>query len=281
MKTRTKLSLVFGAAGLAMVLGIFEVAGQGQGAPAQSSYKAARSAYKDGKPDLNGVWQTFTTANWDIQDHGAKMGPVPSLGAVFSVPPGQGIVVGGEIPYLPAAAAKKKENAGKWLTDDPEIKCYLPGVPRITYMPYPFQIIQGQDHILISYEFTSASRLIYMDKSTPEAPFDSWLGWSRGRWEGDTLVVDVEGFNGLSNWLDRAGNFTSEALKVTERYTPVSPDHIRYDVTLTDPKVFSRPLQLSLVLYRRKEANIQPMEYKCVEFVEEMMYGPYSKKQTN
>ena len=262
---------ILAAAVAAALLTALPVAGQ-----TPATYRAPRSPYKDGKPDLSGIWQAFTTANWDIQDHGARMGPVPALGAVFSVQPGAGVVVGNEIPYQPWAAAKKKENGEKWMTEDPEMKCYLPGVPRVTYEPYPFQIAQGQEHILISYEFATASRLIYM-KDVGEAPFDSWLGWSLGRWEGDTLVVDVTGFNGRT-WLDRAGNFTSDALHVVERYTPVDADHLNYEATIEDSKVFTRPWKMNMLLYRRKEPNLQLLEYKCVEFVEELMYGPYSKK---
>ena len=156
---------------------------------------------------------------------------------------------GDDIPYQPWAAAKKKENAANWLKLDPEIKCYMPGVPRATYMPYPFQIVQTPTHILMAYEFASASRTIYMN-SKEESPADTWMGWSRGRWEGDTLVVDVNAFNGQT-WFDRAGNFHSDALHVVERYTPISRDVLQYDVTIEDPKVFTRPWKMSMPLYRR------------------------------
>jgi hypothetical protein len=257
-----------GAVVAVLVLILRPPAGQ---APA---YEALRTS--DGKPDLNGIWQALTTANWDIQDHPARQGPVIALGAAFSVPAGQGVVEGNEIPYQPWAAAKKKENASNWLMLDPEIKCYLPGVPRATYMPYPFQIVQSQNVILIAYEFASASRTIYME-SKEESPVDTWMGWSRGRWDGDTLVVDVTSFNDQT-WFDRAGNFHSDALHVIERYTPVSPDALRYDVTIEDPKVFTRPWKMSMPLYRRLEGNVQLLEYKCVEFAEELMYGHLRKK---
>src|SRR5258706_2334698 len=169
---------------------------------AAATYKAPRNAFKDGKPDLNGIWQANNTANWDIQDHAARQGPVLELGAAFSVPAGLGVVEGNEIPYQSWAAAKKKENAAKWTTLDPEIKCYMPGGPRANYMPYPFQIVQTPTHILMAYEFASASRTIYMN-SKEEAPVDSWMGHSNARWDGDTFVVDVTGFND-STWFDRA-----------------------------------------------------------------------------
>jgi hypothetical protein len=225
----------------------------------------------DGKPDLSGIWQTLNTANWDLQDHSASQGPVIALGAAFSVPAGQGVVEGNEIPYLPAATAKRQENFKNRLTLDPEIKCFLPGVPRATYMPYPLQIVQTPTHVLIAYEFAGASRSIKMN-STDESPVDSWMGWSRGRWEGDTLVVDVTGFNDQT-WFDRAGNFHSDALHVVERYTLASPNTINYEATIEDTNVFARPWKISMPLYRRVEKNAQLLEYKCVEFAEELMYG--------
>jgi hypothetical protein len=238
------------------------------------AYRAPRTA--DGKPDLNGIWEALNTANWDIRDHAAKMGPVVALGAAFSVPAGRGVVEGNEIPYLPEAAAQKKENAEKWLTSDPEIKCYLPGVPRATYMPYPFQIVQTPQHILIAYEFAGANRTIYMD-SKLKSPNDTWMGWSVGHWEGDTLVVDVTSFNDQT-WFDRAGDFHSDALHVVERYTRISPDALDYEVTIEDPKVFSRPWKMRMPLYRRLEKDAQLLEYTCVEFAEELLYGPLRKQ---
>jgi hypothetical protein len=229
----------------------------------------------DGKPDLNGIWEALNTANWDIQDHAARQGPVAALGAAYSVPPGIGVVEGNEIPYQPAALAQKKENVANWLKRDPEIKCFMPGIPRATYMPYPFQIVQTPTAILMAYEFASAARTIYMTTTT-EAPVDSWMGWSRGRWEGDVLVIDVTGFM-PDSWFDRAGNFHSDALHVVERYSAVSRDVIHYEATIEDPKVFTRPWKMSMPLYRRQEKNAQLLEYKCVEFAEEAMYG-YLKK---
>ena len=238
------------------------------------SYRAPRTA--DGRPDLNGVWQALNTANWDIQDHAAKAGPVVALGAAFSVPAGQGVVEGNEIPYQPWAAKKKQENAEDWLKLDPEIKCYMPGVPRATYMPYPFQIVQTPANILIAYEFASASRVIRMN-SKAESPADTWMGWSRGRWEGETLVVEVTNL-GDQTWFDRAGNFHSDALRVVERYTRTSPDALQYEAIIEDPKVFTRPWKMRMPLYRRLEPNVKLLEYKCVEFTEELLYGHLRKQ---
>jgi hypothetical protein len=256
----------------AAVLSLFVMAGRGQ---TPAGYKAPRAA--DGKPNLNGIWQAVNTAHWDIQDHPARQGPMIALGAAFSIPAGQGVVEGNEIPYRPEALAKKKENQDNWLKLDPEVRCYMPGIPRATYMPYPFQIVQTPSHILMAYEFASASRVINMN-SKDEAPTESWMGWSNGRWEGETLVVDVTGFNDRT-WFDRAGNHHSDALHVVERYTATSPNSLLYEVTIEDSKTFTRPWKMSMPLYRRLERNVQLLEYKCVEFVEELMYG-HLRKQT-
>jgi len=227
-----------------------------------------------GKPNLSGIWQAVTEANWDIRPHAARPGP-PQFGALFSEPPGLGIVEGNEIPYQPWAAAKQKENFAKRWELDPEAKCYMPGVPRAMYMPYPFQIIQGTNKIVIAYAFANAGRLIHMDK-VGDSPADTWMGWSQGRWDGDTLVVDVTSLIDQT-WFDRAGNFHSEALHVIERYTPSGPNLIQYEATIEDPKVFTRPWKMSLALHRRQEKNAQLLEFQCVPFSEEMLYGHLRK----
>ncbi len=207
------------------------VAAQAPGQPARPAKTVG------GKPNFTGVWQALNEANWDLTPHEARPGP-PQYGALFSEPGGVGIVEGGQIPYRPEMLAKKNENFAKRWTSDPEAKCYLPGVPRATYMPFPFQIIQSTNKLLVAYPFASASRLIHLDLKE-RAPIDSWMGWSLGRWEGDTLVVDVTDFNGLA-WFDRAGNFASETLHVVERYTMAGQDLINYEATIEDPKVFTR-----------------------------------------
>jgi hypothetical protein len=271
MQTALRKATIF--AGLAVLIALVVAAIRTGGqTPAESG---AIRRTPDGKPDLNGIWQAMNTANWDIQDHSARQGPVVALGAAFSVPAGKGVVEGNEIPYQPWAAQKKKENAAAWMKLDPEIKCYLPGVPRATYMPYPFQIVQTPSHVLIAYAYASASRQIIMNRRD-EAPVDSWMGWSRGIWDGDTLVVDVTGLT-ASTWLDRAGNFHSEAMHVVESYTPVTRDAIRYEATIEDPKVFTRPWKMSMPLYRRLDPDVELLEYKCVEFVEELLYGQWVK----
>jgi hypothetical protein len=230
----------------------------------------------DGHPDLSGVWQAIGTAHWDLLDHAASSGP-SELGAIGAVPPGQGVVVGNEIPYQPWALEQKQKNAEAPTGEDPEAKCYLPGVPRATYLPYPFQILQGTDKIMIVYGFAEANRTVHMDKENPEPPpIDSWMGRSHGRWDGDTLVVDAAGFNGQA-WLDRAGNFASDTLRVTERYTPMGRNALLYEATLEDPNVFTAPWTIRMPLYRRLEEHARVLEYKCVEFTEELLYGHLRK----
>ncbi len=268
--------------GVIAVLSLAVMSKAGQ-APA---YRAPRSA--DGKADLNGIWQALNTANWDIQAHGAGPSAFPRLlGALDAEPPGVGVVEGNEIPYQPWAAAKKKENFEKRLnppldketndtTGDPEAKCFMPGVPRATYMPFPFQIVQTPKYVMIAYEYANAHRMIHMDRK-PLSPAPSWMGWSIGRWEGETLVVDVTDQVDRT-WFDRAGNFHSDALHVVERYTPVSRDALSYEATIEDPKVFTRPWKMSLILYRSLDKNAQLMEFKCVEFAEPFMYGHLVKQ---
>ena len=231
----------------------------------------------DGHPDLSGIWQTMSTANWDLQDHPAQAGLFFQLGAVGAVPSGQGVVEGGTIPYKPEALKQKQENAKNRWKDDPEVKCYMAGIPRANYMPYPFQIVQTPQSILMSYEYASANRVINMSKTPVEASVDTWMGTANGRWEGESLVVDNTGFNDQS-WFDRAGDFHSDQLHVTERYTPRSADTMMYEATIEDPKVFSKPFKISMPLYRRVEKNAQVMEYKCVEFAEEVLYGHLRKQ---
>jgi hypothetical protein len=222
-------------------------------------YKTPRTA--DGKPNLNGIWQAMNTANWDLEGHSAQAGQVVALGATGAEPPGIGVVEGGEIPYLPAAAQKKKENYANRLKLDPEVKCYLPGVPRATYMPFPFQIVQTGKVILIAYEYDSAVRTIYMD-NPGAAPVDSWMGWSAGHWEGDTLVVDTVGFNDRS-WLDLQAHPHTENLHMIERFRRADLGHLEIEITIDDPGAYSKPwVQKSVSDLGPKE---EVLEYICSE----------------
>ena len=255
------------AAGVSVLLLVAAVSGRGaDGLP----------RLPDGKPNLSGIWQAMNTANWDLQDHAAGPGLVVALGAEGAEPGGVGVVEGGEIPYLPAAKKQKAINFAHRLTADPEIKCYLPGVPRATYMPYPFQILHSEKAIFFAYEYAGAVRNVYLQDPGP-APADSWMGQSVGHWDGDTLVLDVTGLDERT-WLDRAGDYHSDALHVTERYTLRTPEVMDYEATIEDPKVFSQPWKIQMPLYRHVEKGARLLEFKCVEFAEELMYGGLAKK---
>jgi hypothetical protein len=231
----------------------------------------------DGKPNFTGLWQALGTAYRDIRDHSAQPGPYYQLGAIGAIPAGQGIVEGGDIPYTPAAAAKQKENFQNRMKLDPEVKCYMPGIPRANYMSFPFQIIQSQKDIAFAYEYATSNRVVNMGKPK-EAAVDTWMGMSNGKWEGDTLVVDVTGLNGNS-WFDRSGNFMTENTHIVERFSFADADHVNYEATIDDKTIFTRPWKLSTVLYRRKEKGAQLNEFKCVEFTEELIYGDLKKKK--
>ena len=279
-----KASVVAGVAAAAFAAGSL--------APLTGQSRTGGIPRLNGKPDLNGLWQAVNSANYDIQAHTAKAAlqmrpgpivPIPAkevlaLGAVGSVPSGAGVVEGDELPYTAEGLKKKQENQEQWLTRDPEIKCYLPGVPRATYMPFPFQIIQSSAATFIAYEYAGASRHIYPKDPGP-AQIDSWMGMSYSTWEGDTFVVHTSGFNDQT-WFDRAGNHHSDKLKVTERYTMTDADHINYEATIDDPVTFTKPWKMSMPLYRRVEKNAQLGQFKCVEFVTELMYGHLRKEPT-
>ena len=219
------------------------------------SYSAPRTV--DGHPDLRGIWQVLNSAVWNLEDHSAELG----------VPAGLSVVVGGEIPYLPAALAQREVNYRNRLSDDPEANCYMVGVPRSNYMPYPFQIVQSADQVTILYEYVHGFRNIHLNSEHPPGPIQWWMGDSRATWEGDTLVVDVIHFTDQT-WFDRSGNFHSDELHVVERYTRTGPDHLWYEARIEDPNVFSRPWEISMPLYRRQEQQVRLLEYECYAFVE-------------
>ena len=264
-------------------------AGSGAAQPAAAIPRLAGTRY----PDLQGVWQAMREVDYDLEGHAAEAAvvlhpgvpngqpvpaaPVLALGALGGVPPSAGVVVGGAIPYRPEALARRDENRAEALTRDPLVKCLLPGVPRATYLPFPFQITQGADKILIAYGFSNAGRTIHLDEVDPPGVV-SWMGHSVGRWEGDTLVVEVTELM-HQTWFDRSGNYHSDELGVVERYTPITPYHLQYEATLHDPAVFTEPWTISLPLYRRMEENARVLEYRCVEMVEELVYGHLRREQ--
>src|SRR6266851_4710109 len=226
-------------------------------AASDPTYRGPRTA--DGKPNLSGIWQAMNTAEWDIQPHDAKAGPLVVMGAVGGIPAGLGVVEDGPLPYRPEALAKKKENEANWLALDPVVKCFLPGLPRATYMPFPFQIVQSPQYVSFTYEFAFASRVVNIEMKS-KAPVDSGMG--------------------EDTWFDRAGDYHSDALHLTERYTPTSENTLHYEVTVDDPKVYTRPWKMSMPLYRRMEKNLQLLEFNCVPYVEELMYGHLRKVRT-
>ena len=240
------------------------------GTPARGQYATERTP--DGHPDLNGIWQAMGSAHWDLEAHAARPGAFEELGALGAIPAGLSVVDGGTIPYQPWAARKRAENLANWVKLDPAVKCFMPGIPRATYMPFPFQIVQTPEAVLFAYEFGSNSRVVRLDRPGSEALAPSWMGYGLGRWDGETLVVDVTA-QVADTWFDSSGNFHSDELEVEERYTRVGPNLMHYEATIEDPKVFTRPWTISMMLYRRVELNAQILEFKCVPFAEGAVYG--------
>jgi hypothetical protein len=256
---------------------------------AAAPYKAPRGP--DGvHPDLNGVWQVLNTANYNIEAHPAQAAmqlrpgpyvPVPAaevvaLGAIGAVPAGIGIVQGdGKIPYTADALKLRDENRAKAIENDPEVKCYLPGIPRANYMDKPFQIFHSDKAVFFAYEYAGAVRNVFLE-DPGEAPVDSWMGQSYGKWEGDTFVVEVTGLL-PDTWLDRSGNLHGSTTKVVERWTPTSDYTMRYEATITDEETYTKPWTIAFNLYKRVGEDAQLQQFKCVEFVEELMYGHLRK----
>jgi hypothetical protein len=291
----TLVTVAVAASAVTAVVTLSMSSASGQQAQAPTLPKLPQRAAKVGdKPNMSGIWQAANEAHWDLEAHAARPGmvmqqgvypfeytkvpaaPVVALGAAAGVPGSLGVVQDdGVIPYKPEALAIKKANAEHWIDRDPELKCYLPGIPRAMYMPYPFEITQSTNKVHIAYAFTNTARTIHLDK-VEDPPAEGWMGHSVGRWEGDTLVVTVNNFNDKT-WFDRAGNFHSDALKVTERFNLLTPDVIWYEAPMEDPNVFTKPWRIAMPLYRRMEPNAQLLEYQCIEFVEEFMYGGLRK----
>jgi hypothetical protein len=231
-----------------------------------------RPATINGRPNFNGIWQAINTANWNLEAHSAEaIDKAWHFGAIAAIPAGKSVIKEGTIPYLPEALAKRDENRANWPAADPEAKCYMLGIPRYTYHGMPFQIAQGDGDILMVYPFAAGHRVIFMNDDS-EPPLESWMGKSSGRWEGDTLVVTTTGQNDQT-WLDRAGNFHSAALKVTERFQLRGPDHIWYEATLEDPETYSSPWTIQMPLYRLIDEDAQLLEHKCVPFADKLLYS--------
>jgi len=227
--------------------------------PAPASGQARGTAQV---PDLQGIWQVSDTSlAYNVEPHTATYGMPAGQGAIADTPDKM-------IPYLPAAAAKRQDNFKNRATLDPMNKCFKPGVPRITYLQFPFQIIQTPTQVTFVYEYIHNTRNIYLNRKEHLDGLDFWNGDSIGRYEGNTLVVDVADFNDQT-WLDASGNHHSEALKVQERFTRTDSNTITYEVTLTDPKVYSRAWKMSMLLYRHREPNFRILEYECHAYAED------------
>tara|TARA_B100001123_G_scaffold422204_1_gene530806 strand:+ start:438 stop:1292 length:855 start_codon:yes stop_codon:yes gene_type:complete len=241
---------------------------------AAQDYRAPRTA--DGNPDLNGIWQAVGSAHYDLEGHAADFSPSLEMGALGAVPAGLGVVVGGEIPYKQSALARRQANKENQLSLDPAVRCFMPGVPRSIIQPFPFQIVQTPEYILFAHEFASSSRIVYMNRPDFEAPADAWMGHSRGSWSGETLNIRVDS-QVPQTWLDRSGNYHGTGTVVDERFTAISENHLLYEATITNDETYERPWTIRLPLYRRIDENMQLLEFKCVEFVEELMYGHLRK----
>jgi len=296
MKTNIWTAALAGLIGLSMTSSALAADAKAAPAKAAPAKPAAKGSGKAtgfpriaGHPDFSGVWSSVNRANYNIEPHPASaaiqmrpgpLGPVPGkdvlrLGATGSIPEGLGIVEGGQIPYKPEARKQQQDNKANSLDRDPEVKCYLPGVPRANYMDHPFEIFQSDNSMLISYEYAAAVRNILFKDPGP-APTDSWMGQSVAKWEGDTLVVTVTGMLDRT-WFDRSGNFHSDQMKVVERWTPIDATHVRYEAEITDPETFTRPWKMRFTLYKHVGEDDRLLQFKCVEFVEELLFGTLRK----
>lgn len=207
-----------------------------------------------GKPDFSGIWETTSSAEYDLEPHSGRA----------DAPPSAGVVDGKSIPYLSSALERKKKNFAARDTADPRLKCWTLGTPRGIYYREPFQIFQRDRDLTLVFQFGHSVRTIHTNGTLHPEITDNefYLGDSRGHWEGDTLVVDVTDFND-ETWLDRAGNFHSPKLHVVERWTYLDGYTIEYQATLDDPAVFSRPWTLSVQLHRHREKDFQLIENYC------------------
>jgi hypothetical protein len=234
-------------------------AGRGARGAATPAYTGPRTP--DRRPDLNGIWQVLGTAHYNLEAHSASEG----------IPAGFSVVEGGTIPYKPEALAQRNKNFQNRLQDDPIRRCFMPGIPRATYMPFPFEITQQGNHMLFAYEFAHAARTVFLDATPHMEDLDFWMGDGRGTWEGDTLVINTISL-GDRTWFDQAGNFHSHSLKVTERFTPTDATHLNYEVTIDDPEVFTRPWKMNMTIYKRVERNLELLDYECAEHVYEKLF---------
>jgi len=206
----------------------------------------------DGLPDLEGIWQP--------RANGAMYSVLPHPGGFFlGTESKEGVVEGGALPYQPWAAAQVKELT-QHMEFDPTGHCHYEGIPHAMY--FSFQLVETPKFIAVMHENMHAWRIVYMDGSHPK-DYWAWMGDSRGHWEGSTLVVDVANNNDKSVF-DMAGHFHSDALHVVERFIPVDRDTIRYEATIDDSKVFTRPWKMAFNL-KRAPKDYMFLESGCFE----------------
>lgn len=241
--------------------------------PAAGAQELKRQETIGGHPNFNGVWQALNSAYWNLEAHNAEaLDQFWPMGAIAAIPAGKSVIKGGgTIPYLPKSLEQRNKNRANWPASDPEAKCWMLGVPRVTYHDMPFQIFQGNGDMLMVYPFAATNRIIYMNDPS-EAAVDTYMGKSSGAWDGNTLVVTTIDQNDKT-WLDRAGNFHSNQLKVTERFTLLDANHIWYEATLDDAMTYSKPWTIEMPLYRLIEKDVQLLEHKCVPFADKLLYS--------
>jgi len=228
--------------------------------------KSAVPRAPDGKPDLTGVWQGGSTqrGTWEEANRGLGVGGTGTDPAAQANPSSSERPAGAEpAPYQSWAAPKVVEAFNRRGIDDPTTFCLPPGLPRANNVSlFPIQIVQTPQQIVFLYEYMSVFRVIPLNAKHPDDLIPSYMGNSVGRWEGDTLVVDVTGFNDKT-WLAGTGTFHSDALHITERYTRVDKDRINYDVIMEDPKVLTKPWAMRSSFMLREGTRLQ--EYVCAE----------------
>ena len=205
---------------------------------------AAAIGFAHAQPgDLTGVWKAEGKAYLNLETPGVIFEPAS-----------------GKIPYRPEAQAQAATNFAQRARIDPDGRCFQPGVPRATALPYPFQILQNDRAVYIIYERTHAYRILYLDRPQHNDGLDYAMGDSRAHWEGSTLVADVASFSDLT-WLDAAGHNHSNQMHVVERYTRTSPRTIAYEAAIEDPKVFTMPWKIRLTL--RQQTGTELIEDEC------------------
>jgi len=252
MNKRAVASILTAATAVALCVAAPRATGQSAASP----YSPPRLS--DGTPDFRGIWQARSLAYIDLEGLGSSGDAKPVTKSIVVDPPD------GKIPYLLDALKQRDANFKNRVTADPTANCYQAGVPRAILLPTPFQFVQSIGNLAIVYTDNHAYRIVDASSIPHDDGIDFFMGDSRGHWEGDTLVVDVTDL-GDQTWLDEAGDFHSDQLHVVERYTLLSPDTMRYEARLEDPKTYAKPWTIRLLLYRDKSPGARITEDECLE----------------